>query len=946
MAEIAVSVAIFLVERVISVLNSDEGLSKKKASIEEVDSIKVLLPKLQAYLNVHSRGKGLQNEMQANRVTQIRDIAHNIEDALDNFMFQNPRIFHKHIVTIFFHDHITQPLKKKGSLKHLCTVISGIKSSIENLKGWDDYVNNHHGSTIEEASSSHTNWPRRCNSFLHGLEEDEIVGFKNQTATLLHQLVREEQNGYMRIFVVGPGGYGKSTLARIAYEDKQLVNRHFECSAWVKVSGSFDERKLVDDMILQLVEDHNIIKGSSVISLNRSGDQNSQLNMIKGYLRNKRYIVVLDDVCNKKDVRFIEKFLPKNSGSRIIVTTHIHDVVVRDDESPHRVHDLSSGLSEEAAWSLFSRKAFLASGGSKICPSELQGIASKILSMCGGSPNAILSVSRMLAMKPQLPAEWQAIYDTLRDKIGTDDPDCIVSKTLLRSYNDLSSALKSCFLYLSVFPRNCHIKRGRLIRLWLAEGFVIMNNTSRKKVESLADDYLDELIARNLIDVTERDFSGRAIICVVKNLVHEFLINKSSEENFTTVLSAEDANGMTSKRQLRRLSIQIDAFDDDLLKLGPADLHPVRTSFMFSLTEAFQPQIGNFISRFRLLKVLDFQGSSLRNFPKEICGLILLRYLSLRGTLIATIPSCIDKLVFIETLDLKGTQVRTLPKEIIRLSNLRYLLVYLYDVKISYVTFNSVKGVELCPEIRYLSELLKLTLIKANNPKFIVELGYLKNLRKLGLIALKTEDGEKLCTAIQKMDQLSTLDVSSVSESDFLDLRYMENPPCNLQRIYLKGRLKQVPEWISSLKSLVRVELLWSKLPVSPIPALQVSPNLIELSLVDAYIGDELVFGPGSLSKLRILKIEECMNLTNITIQDNAMLKLCKLTLSKCTGLLLPPLGIGNLLQELHALDMNDEFNAALRPSSNSYWMVEHIPNIRSFHVGRSGRWISNDHIY
>lgn len=57
---------------------------------------------------------------------------------------------------------------------------------------------------------------------------------------------------------------------------------------------------------------------------------------------------------------------------------------------------------------------------------------------------------------------------------------------------------------------------------------------------------------------------------------------------------------------------------------------------------------------------------------------------------------------------------------------------------------------------------------------------YLKKLRKLGLIDLKTEDGAKLCAAIQKMAQLSTLDVSSVSESNFLDLHNMENPPCNL----------------------------------------------------------------------------------------------------------------------------------------------------------------------
>lgn len=44
--------------------------------------------------------------------------------------------------------------------------------------------------------------------------------------------------------------------------------------------------------------------------------------------------------------------------------------------------------------------------------------------------------------------------------------------TLNLSYRDFPYYLKPCFLYLSIFPEDSVISRMRIVRRWVAEGFV------------------------------------------------------------------------------------------------------------------------------------------------------------------------------------------------------------------------------------------------------------------------------------------------------------------------------------------------------------------------------------------------------------------------------------------------------------------------------------------
>lgn len=221
--------------------------------------------------------------------------------------------------------------------------------------------------------------------------------------------------------------------------------------------------------------------------------------------------------------------------------------------------------------------------------------------------------------------------------------------------------------------------------------------------------------------------------------------------------------------------------------------------------------LSELLKTFRFLKALDLQGVPSEDFPNSVVCLTLLRYLCLRETNVRTVPKSIKKLGFLETLDLKQTKVKKLPAQVYALRNLRHLLVYHYDV-LNYVTFGAARGVKVSAgNIAALRCLQKLSLITVkNNRKIIRDLGVLTGLRKLRLTDLERKDGRDLCRSVQKMQNLSTLDVRSTGEEEFLDLDHEEFRPHFLQRLYLKGRLERRPKWISQLRSVAKIGLKWS----------------------------------------------------------------------------------------------------------------------------------------
>ncbi|KAL7173845.1 hypothetical protein ACSBR2_033160 [Camellia fascicularis] len=171
---------------------------------------------------------------------------------------------------------------------------------------------------------------------------------------------------------------------------------------------------------------------------------------------------------------------------------------------------LRKTLPPEESWTLFCRKTFMENS----CPSHLEGLSKAILNKCEGLPLAIVAISGLLSTKDKSSVdEWDKIYRSLGAELEGNDKLLSMNKILSLSYIDLPYYLKFCFLYLSVFPKDCLIDHWRLIRLWVAEGFVEMK--AGMTVEEVAEGYLNELINRSLVQVAEMRSGSMSYICSI-----------------------------------------------------------------------------------------------------------------------------------------------------------------------------------------------------------------------------------------------------------------------------------------------------------------------------------------------------------------------------------------------------------------------------------------------
>jgi hypothetical protein len=124
-------------------------------------------------------------------------------------------------------------------------------------------------------------------------------------------------------------------------------------------------------------------------------------------------------------------------------------------------------LSAQDSQILFYRRIFQHENS---CPDELQEVSKDILKKCGGVPLAIITIASLLVSNQQVKQkdEWfhllSSIGHGLTEGATVDD----MKKILLFSYYDLPCHLKTCLLYLSIFPEDFEIEKEWLIWRWIA----------------------------------------------------------------------------------------------------------------------------------------------------------------------------------------------------------------------------------------------------------------------------------------------------------------------------------------------------------------------------------------------------------------------------------------------------------------------------------------------
>ena len=556
----------------------------------------------------------------------------------------------------------------------------------------------------------------------------------------------------------------------------------------------------------------------------------------------------------------------------IIITTTRHVEISKEccSSKDGMIHKMKS-LSDDDSQKLFYGRIFL----SEVCPSRFEKVSKEILKKCAGVPLAIISLASYLANNQNRDQidQWEALLTSIgRGLKNGDDHVDEMKRILLLSYYDLPSYLKTCFLYLSIFPEDHQISRYRLIRRWICEGFIQVKGQTSPLAENqpslleLGDAYFNELVNRNMI-MPINIHGGRVEACCVHDIMLDLICELSSEENFVTVL--DFIKGDTpSEKKFRRLSLQKGMTDPTTTRMATTSMSQVRSFTTFSPSVSKIPSL----SRFQVLRVLDLEGCDLQKIPgidlSHVEKLLHLRYLGLRGTKVGKLPMEIGKLRFLQTLDLQLTNSKQLPSSVVQL---RHLMCLILDFDM--------------PLPKGFSNMTCLEQLMGHNMGFVSEetakeLGHLSRLRELAFrfdsdIGEGVDEASKaLIGSLAKLYKLESLEISSPKY--WFDNVLMDWVPSqNLQRLRLYGKFRRLPTWIcsSSLPLLSYLDLTAIEVRSRDIQILGMLPALRYVSLdtrSTKVVVQKLVVSAGAFLQARVCLFQGII-LVNPTFQHGAM---------------------------------------------------------------------------
>lgn len=685
----------------------------------------------------------------------------------------------------------------------------------------------------------------------------KLVGIDKPKAGLIKLLTEEDECASTQrlevVSIVGLGGVGKTTLAYQLYQELKM---QFMCGAFVSISRNPDIVHILRDVLSQV--------GNQLYASTESHSIEQLISMIADFLENKRYFIVFDDIWEVATWDIIKRAICWTScGSRIITTTRVIDVARSCSSSIGHVYRLKP-LSMMHSRQLFYRRIF---NSEEDCPSHLEEVSRDILNKCDGLPLAIIAISGLLAdrsTKDQWDQVSKSIAGTLERNYNIEG----MMKILSLSFFDLPPPLKTCLLYLSVFPEGYIIEKQELIRRWIAEGFIHKKN--RYTEHELGEKYFNELINRGLIHPEKTDKYDKVKSCLIHDVVLDFIISKSIEENFVTFAGIPGL-AIAPQSKVRRLSLQD---GNNILPMSVVLSH-TRSLNVFG-NSAEIPCLDEFLH----LRVLNFRGCNqlLNHHLANISRLFQLRSLNLRDTGVSELPEEVGHLECLEMLELRGTDVRELPAAIV---NLRKLVHLLTDIGVKFPD-----GIAKMQAL----EVLKHVSAFEQSFNFLQELGQLQNLRKLHLNFDGFASGdttrvkqwmEAIAFSLDKLCAYSIRCLTIVEDGSFLQ-EVWSPTSSSLQKLMIRNSaILWVPNWVGSLVNLQQLRLEVDGVSQKDLFILGGLPSLLILDLIGTeksedrltvnngvgfpclrqfcyYILDEgmdLTFASGSMPKLEKLMI-------------------------------------------------------------------------------------------
>ncbi|XP_073145615.1 putative late blight resistance protein homolog R1A-3 [Henckelia pumila] len=482
-----------------------------------------------------------------------------------------------------------------------------------------------------------------------------VVGFDDDLNSIKERLY-EDSAKLQIIPIVGMGGIGKTTLATRAYEDS-ILSQYFDKCAWITVSQEYQRRVILSGLFESLKNEQSDMSEAELAKL------------VYQNLLGRRYLIVIDDMWSTKAWDDLNMIFPDDgNGSRILLTTRLLDVAsyARSSDTPW-VHQMSF-INEDQCWELLQQRVF----GQQSCPLQLVEVGKKIAKNCGGLPLTIVVVAGLLISPENVMREqvWENVSENISSREPAIGLQC--SKILCFSYDRLPLRLKPCFLYIAAFPEDSEIDVPKLIKLWVADGF-LKPNDGFECLEDVGERNLEDLVKRSLLLVSKKEPDGKLETVRIHDMLREICITKAEQEGFLHH-HVSSRTEFVENPYRRRLTFQMTKENQECEILDSS----LRSILIFPkhyyIPRLYLPS--------RHICILDAPKLSRMNVSHIISTFHNLRYFHFSSEL--GFPASISKLAKLETIIVSETEFALeLPYEILKMPKLRHVIFH-KSVRLSY----------------------------------------------------------------------------------------------------------------------------------------------------------------------------------------------------------------------------------------------------------------------
>uniref|UniRef100_A0A453JJS8 NB-ARC domain-containing protein n=1 Tax=Aegilops tauschii subsp. strangulata TaxID=200361 RepID=A0A453JJS8_AEGTS len=445
------------------------------------------------------------------------------------------------------------------------------------------------------------------------------------------------------------------------------------------------------------------------------------------------------------------------------------------------------------------------------------------------------------------------IQQSLSSSLSTSEK---TRQALNLSFNNLPRYLKTCLLYLNMYPEGQIFFKDDLVKQWVAEGCI--DTAEGQDMVKLAESYLDQLIGRRLILPICINYNNEVLSCTVHDMVHDLIAYKSEEENFVLVIDHSQAN-VSLSHKVRRLSLLLGGAR---YAKKPANIRKsqVRSLRFFGLSECM-PCIRDF----KLLRVLNLQlpghGGDADADSFDLTGiseLFQLRYLKIACDVCIELPN--HGLPCLELLDIMDARVASVPCDI----HLPHLLHLSLSVERNLLDWSVSKGS--LGKLNYLQDLH--VSIVPSAPSYVVErsmeslgslIGGHGSLRTIQVVAHGSSVQNALVRGVSKV---------TISWDDLAPPPFLQRFECSLHK------------WLGKLGNLCILKISVRELMMDCIDIVRGLPALATLSLyVQKAPIERIIFDKAGFSVLRHFKLRFTSGIAWLVFEADAMPNLWKMKL-------------------------------------------------------------------